>query len=149
MRNFLTGLMTFMQTSGTGFQSFLGSYLFGNSTQYGPFIDVAPKQVDAPYMTYKVVDNQPMFGYSKSYMTDEIYIRFILWDYDAENLATNADILVHKFDNTSSITLPNGETCNSILRKTGIIPLADKFDEQNRRVYSMAVTYLFRNTHAV
>ncbi len=151
MKNFLTGLGSYLDASGTGFRGFIGSFVVGNSTFRGPFRgDSVPEDTVMPYMTFKTLgDPTPIWGFDQTYMAEEISVRFTLYDADPDNLDTNIDLFVHTLDlirNTGISCSP--DSCKSVLRTAGPTQLADQFDEKNRRVYSYTVTYLFRVSRA-
>lgn len=138
----LAAILVYMQSPSTGFQDFLGSYVAGNSEQYGPFLGIAPETVNSfPYVVYDVLNqsmNQGFGGLGVSY-TEKPILRFHLYDDDADRLATNLET----FNAAMDVAPPAALGCAVVLRKDNPVLLTEPVGKKGARVFHAMTTYEF------
>lgn len=142
MLDTLAAILTFMQSPSTGFRDFIGSYVAGNSEQFGPFLGVAPETVNAQnYMVYDIL-NQSMnlgFGGVGASYTERPILRFHLYDTDADTLATNLETFTAAMD----VAPPSELGCSVVLRKDNPVLLTEPVGRKGERVFHAMTVYEF------
>lgn len=125
----------------------IGSYSnYGGSTQYGPFLDVAPEDMhnSFPYMTFNIIGPGNLDqGFANVYAEKPV-IRFHFYDTDPQVIGYNVEYFCARFDLQPIINLNGMDQVRSIIRREPPQLVADTINENGQRVYHWVVAYEFR-----
>ena len=152
MTNLVTGLVSWFQ-SRNDFASFMGSYVSGNTTQYGPFLNLAPEAVATsgpihPYTTLQTF-GRPMdqgfinVGRSTPYVEKPL-IRIQLWDLRNLRCMQNIEKVIAALDSRPSIPLTAPDIILSIVREENAQSIPQPIGRSGARVYMWVIDYEFR-----
>lgn len=155
MRQLLIGLGTYMKST---FPEFVGSYLSGNTTEWGPFFNIAPESTgnkgpDFPYMTIQVFGQNSDLGFinpsTPTTYVEKPRVRFLVWDTSNNRALKNIETLCSTLDRLSNLDLNDGQYVVSILRTQNAQTVQQPIYKTGQRAFMWFVDYDFRNVRTL
>ncbi len=147
MLNFMAGMITYIRDN----CEFVGSYVSGNTTQRGPFLNLAPEAKGSsgpqiPYVTIQTFANDSDLAFYSGVggqYTGKPMLRFQVWDFSNNTAMTNAETLCQKLDLLHRLSLGGGEKIMTIIRRKAPQSIPQPVGKDGRRVYVWYVDYDF------